>query len=68
MYACNNNNWMSLMTVLLIVYDSNLIKGIKFCQIFCDKNIINDINPLAGRTTFLSPMVHGRSDNIVVFP
>ena len=26
------------------------------------------INPLAGRATFLSPTVHGRSDNIVVFP
>ena len=25
-------------------------------------------NPLAGRATFLSPTVHGRSDNIVVFP
>ena len=26
------------------------------------------LNPLAGRATFLSPTVHGRSDNIVVFP
>ena len=26
------------------------------------------VNPLAGRATFLSPTVYGRSDNIVVFP
>ena len=26
------------------------------------------INPLAGRATFLSLTVHGRSDNIVVWP
>ena len=34
------------------------------------KSIIYEvvINPLAGRATFLSPTVHGRSDNIVVFP
>ena len=33
------------------------------------KDHFNDLlNPLAGRATFLSPTVHGRSDNIVVFP
>ena len=26
------------------------------------------VNPLAGRATFLSHTVHGRSDNIVVWP
>ena len=26
------------------------------------------VNPLAGRATFLSLTVHGRSDNIVVWP
>ena len=34
---------------------------------FCNIKSIS-VNPLAGRATFLSPTVHGRSDNIVVWP
>ena len=30
--------------------------------------LLQHVNPLAGISTFLSPTVHGRSDNIVVFP
>ena len=30
--------------------------------------VMGDFNPLACRATFLSPTVHGRSDNVVVFP
>ena len=33
------------------------------CHVTCDT-----VNPLAGRMTFLSLTVHGRSDNIVVLP
>ena len=32
------------------------------------QNNVEMCYPLAGRATFLSPTVHGRSDNIVVFP
>ena len=34
----------------------------------CYSIICQLVNPLAGIATFLSPTVHGRSDNIVVFP
>ena len=42
---------------------------VEFVQKLTNACIFGDpVNPLAGRATFLSPTVHGRSDNIVVFP
>ena len=54
-------------TVIMAENEHDMQRNLNLLNEYCNCNKLK-VNPLAGRATFLSPTVHGRSDNIVVFP